>query len=70
MSEFAVELRDVVKTFATPEGGKLNAVDHVDMHIRQGEFFIVAKDPGNRYNSPPQTLRHGFVIGISGIDQE
>jgi len=46
MSEFAVELRDVVKTFQTPEGGKLNAVDHVDMQIRHGEFFSMLGSSG------------------------
>lgn len=46
MSEFAVELRDVVKTFVTPEGGKFNAVDHVDMHIKHGEFFSMLGSSG------------------------
>ena len=39
MSDFAVELRDVVKTFTTPEVGSVNAVDHVDMQIKPGELF-------------------------------
>jgi spermidine/putrescine transport system ATP-binding protein len=46
MSDFAVELRDVVKTFQTPEGGTVNAVDHVDMQIRQGEFFSMLGSSG------------------------
>ena len=46
MSEFAVELRDVVKTFKTPEGTHLNAVDHVDMQIRNGEFFSMLGSSG------------------------
>ncbi|MGC8855509.1 MAG: ABC transporter ATP-binding protein [Anaerolineae bacterium] len=46
MSEFAVELRDVVKTFVTPEGGTINAVDHVDLHIRNGEFFSMLGSSG------------------------
>lgn len=45
-SEFAVELRDVVKTFKTPEGAMLNAVDHVDMQIRHGEFFSMLGSSG------------------------
>ena len=35
-SEFAVELRDVVKRFITPEGGELAAVDHVTLQIKNG----------------------------------
>ncbi len=46
MSEFAVELRDVVKAFQTPEGGTVNAVDHVDMQIKNGEFFSMLGSSG------------------------
>jgi spermidine/putrescine transport system ATP-binding protein len=46
MSDFAVELRDVVKTFQTPEGGSVNAVDHVDMQIKNGEFFSMLGSSG------------------------
>jgi spermidine/putrescine transport system ATP-binding protein len=38
-SNFAVEFHDVVKTFPTPEGGTVNAVDHVTLEIKHGEFF-------------------------------
>src|SRR5512140_3516102 len=46
MSDFAVELRDVVKTFQTPEGGSVNAVDHVNMQIKHGEFFSMLGSSG------------------------
>jgi spermidine/putrescine transport system ATP-binding protein len=46
MSRFAVELRDVVKSFQTPEGGTVNAVDHVDMQIHEGEFFSMLGSSG------------------------
>ncbi len=46
MSEFAVELRDVVKTFRTPEGTSLNAVDGVTMEIGNGEFFSMLGSSG------------------------
>ncbi len=46
MSDFAVELRDVVKSFTTPEGGTVNAVDHVDMQIKNGEFFSMLGSSG------------------------
>jgi spermidine/putrescine transport system ATP-binding protein len=44
--EFAVELRDVVKKFVTPEGHDLAAVDHVTMQIRNGEFFSMLGSSG------------------------
>jgi spermidine/putrescine transport system ATP-binding protein len=46
MSEFAVEMRDVVKKFITPEGTDLAAVDHVDMQIPHGEFFSMLGSSG------------------------
>ena len=46
MADFAVELRDVVKQFVTPEGNPLNAVDHVTMQIKNGEFFSMLGSSG------------------------
>ena len=45
-AEFAVELRDVVKQFITPEGNLLNAVDNVTMQIKNGEFFSMLGSSG------------------------
>src|SRR5690349_17884615 len=45
-NEFAVKLRDVVKQFVTPEGNLLNAVDHVTMQIKNGEFFSMLGSSG------------------------
>ena len=45
-SEFAVELRDVVKRFITPEGSELAAVDRVTMQIKNGEFFSMLGSSG------------------------
>src|SRR5215831_2122533 len=45
-SEFAVELRDVVKKFNTPEGEELAAVNHVTMQIKNGEFFSMLGSSG------------------------
>src|SRR5258707_790311 len=45
-SEFAVEMRDVVKQFVTPEGNQLSAVDHVTMQIKNGEFFSMLGSSG------------------------
>ena len=45
-SEFAVELREVVKKFITPEGNELAAVDNVTMQIKQGEFFSMLGSSG------------------------
>jgi spermidine/putrescine transport system ATP-binding protein len=47
MSEYAVELRDVVKTFpARGRGGHVTAVDHIDLGVRQGEFFTLLGPSG------------------------
>ena len=46
MSEFAIELRDVVKNFITPEGNELAAVNHVTMKIKNGEFFSMLGSSG------------------------
>jgi len=44
--EFAIEMRDVVKLFMTPEGNELAAVDHVTMQIKNGEFFSMLGSSG------------------------
>jgi len=44
--EFAVEMRDVLKQFVTPEGGVLSAVNHVTMQIKDGEFFSLLGPSG------------------------
>ncbi|HEY6074366.1 MAG TPA: ABC transporter ATP-binding protein, partial [Anaerolineales bacterium] len=44
--EYAVELRDVVKQFITPEGNEIAAVDHVTLQIRNGEFFSLLGSSG------------------------
>jgi spermidine/putrescine transport system ATP-binding protein len=47
MSDYAVELRDVVKTFPARGGGSsVTAVDHVNLAIRQGEFFTMLGPSG------------------------
>jgi len=46
LSEFAVELQDVVKRFPTPEGGEVFAVNHVTMQISDGEFFSMLGSSG------------------------
>lgn len=46
MSEFAVELQEVVKRFPTPEGGEVFAVNHVTMQIKNGEFFSMLGSSG------------------------
>jgi spermidine/putrescine transport system ATP-binding protein len=45
-SEYAVEMRNVVKKFITPEGNELVAVDHVTMQIANGEFFSMLGSSG------------------------
>jgi len=45
-SEFAVEMREVVKRFVTPEGNEIAAVDDVTMQIKNGEFFSMLGSSG------------------------
>lgn len=45
-AEFAVEMRDVLKQFTTPEGNLLNAVDRVTLQIKNGEFFSMLGSSG------------------------
>jgi ABC-2 type transport system ATP-binding protein len=37
--EVAVEVRDLVREYPTPEGGRFAAVDHVSFEVRRGEVF-------------------------------
>lgn len=46
MSEFAVELVDIVKRFTAPEGHEIAAVDQVSLQIRHGEFFSLLGPSG------------------------
>ena len=46
MTEFAVELRDVVKRFPNPGGGEISAVNHVTLQIKNGEFFSLLGPSG------------------------
>jgi spermidine/putrescine transport system ATP-binding protein len=43
---YAIEMRDVVKRFPTPEGGDVYAVNNVTMHIQHGEFFSLLGPSG------------------------
>lgn len=45
-NEFIVELRDVVKQFPSPEGGLVTAVNHVNLQIKNGEFFSLLGSSG------------------------
>ena len=46
MSEYAVELRNVVKKFPAPEGDEVTAVDHIELLIENGEFFSLLGPSG------------------------
>jgi spermidine/putrescine transport system ATP-binding protein len=64
-SEFAVEFHDIVKIFPTPEGGVVNAVDHVSLQIKHGEFFSLLGPSGCGKTSSLR-LMAGFEWPTSG----
>lgn len=64
-SEFAVEFHDVVKIFPTPEGGQVNAVDHVSIKIKNGEFFSLL-GPSGCGKTTSLRLMAGFEWPTSG----
>jgi len=45
-SGIAIELKNVVKRFPNPGGGEVVAVDHVNLKIRNGEFFSLLGPSG------------------------
>jgi spermidine/putrescine transport system ATP-binding protein len=64
-SEFAVEFHDIVKIFPTPEGGQVNAVDHVSIQINHGEFFSLL-GPSGCGKTTSLRLMAGFEWPSSG----
>jgi spermidine/putrescine transport system ATP-binding protein len=65
MGEFAVELKDVVKQFSTPEGGVVEAVSHVSMQIKDGEFFSLLGPSGCGKTTSLRMIA-GFELPTSG----
>jgi spermidine/putrescine transport system ATP-binding protein len=64
-SELAVEFHDIVKIFPTPEGGQVNAVDHVSIQIKNGEFFSLL-GPSGCGKTTSLRLMAGFEWPTSG----
>jgi spermidine/putrescine transport system ATP-binding protein len=64
-SEIAVEFHDIVKIFPTPEGGQVNAVDHVSIQINNGEFFSLL-GPSGCGKTTSLRLMAGFEWPTSG----
>jgi spermidine/putrescine transport system ATP-binding protein len=64
-SDFAVEFNDIVKIFPTPEGGQVNAVDHVSIQINNGEFFSLL-GPSGCGKTTSLRLMAGFEWPTSG----
>jgi len=46
MTQFAVDLLDVVKRFPNPGGGEVTAVDHITLHVENGEFLSLLGPSG------------------------
>jgi len=65
MNEFAVEMKDVLKQFITPEGGVLAAVNHVTMQIKDGEFFSLLGPSGCGKTTSLRMIA-GFELPTSG----
>ncbi len=65
MSEFAVELCDVVKKFPSPGGSEVTAVDHVVLQIRNGEFFSLL-GPSGCGKTTSLRMIGGFELPTSG----
>ncbi len=63
--KFAVEFHDIVKIFPTPEGGQVNAVDHVSLNIEHGEFFSML-GPSGCGKTTSLRLMAGFEWPTSG----
>ncbi len=61
----AVEFQDIVKIFPTPEGGQVNAVDHVSLQIKHGEFFSLL-GPSGCGKTTSLRLMAGFEWPTSG----
>ena len=66
MSEFAVEMRNLVKSFLTPEGTTLNAVDNVSLQIKDGEFFSLLGSSGCGKTTSLRMVA-GFELPTSGL---
>ncbi len=64
-SEYVVEFHDVVKIFPTPEGSQVNAVDHVSLQIKHGEFFSLL-GPSGCGKTTSLRLMAGFEWPTSG----
>ncbi len=64
-SDLAVEFHDIVKIFPTPEGGQVNAVDHVSLQIKHGEFFSLL-GPSGCGKTTSLRLMAGFEWPTSG----
>jgi len=64
-SEYAIEMRDVLKQFITPEGGVLSAVNHVSMQIKDGEFFSLLGPSGCGKTTSLRMIA-GFELPTSG----
>ncbi len=68
MSDFAVELRDVSKVFVAKRGAELediNAVNHMSLGIKQGEFFTLL-GPSGCGKTTTLRLIAGFEAPSSG----
>jgi spermidine/putrescine transport system ATP-binding protein len=65
MSEFAVELRGVSKSFGARHAAEVNAVSEIDLSIRSGEFFTLL-GPSGCGKTTTLRLIAGFELPTTG----
>jgi spermidine/putrescine transport system ATP-binding protein len=65
MTNYAVELRNVVKKFPGPGGGEVTAVDNIMLQIQNGEFFSLL-GPSGCGKTTSLRMIGGFELPTSG----
>ena len=65
MTSHAVQIRDLVKTYPTPEGDKFNAVDGLSLDVRTGEVLAVL-GPNGAGKTTTMEITEGLTAATAG----
>lgn len=65
MSDHAVQIRDLVKTYPSPDGGHFNAVDGLTLEVRTGEILAVL-GPNGAGKTTTLEITEGLTAATSG----